>query len=270
MDASVNYTRADKGHPLNAGRTMWLLPGVNVEGGVWYDLMDRLPFTQNWRTAWKWSGRKFGVPTWKSGGGSNYGQWCQQFPYNAGPFSYACWYDTTGRNTSNCLMGDERSNNPLVTHRFFVWNSKVYIRLRTSNGTYELGGSTTMGNGWYHLAGTWDGNFARVYVNGVQDGVSGTIGTLLPPAIPVFNVGYNYLWGDWAGGQITDLGYWRRCLSPGEIKALMRAAQDGWPGMLLTADRPNRSRTPPLTFAAPPFRVAGTAASREPLAEYVW
>lgn len=89
-------------------------------------------------------------------------------------------------------------------------------------GPYGANGATTLViNRWYHICGTWDGSFIKVYCNGILDGsasaaispatLSATtrIGRLGVP-------GYAYS----IDGQLDDIRIYNRALSEQEIRLL--------------------------------------------------
>jgi hypothetical protein len=59
----------------------------------------------------------------------------------------------------------------------------------TTAGIVLVTGTTTLSNGAeYHVAGTWDGATARVYVNGVEEGSAAIGGTLFPAGQTTFMI----------------------------------------------------------------------------------
>lgn len=74
---------------------------------------------------------------------------------------------------------------------------------------------------WYHLAGTWDGNTVKLFVNGVQQTSTASYsGALLASAEP-FAVGVGRPASDeFFNGFIDDVRVYDRALDPGEITLL--------------------------------------------------
>jgi hypothetical protein len=92
---------------------------------------------------------------------------------------------------------------------------------------------------WHHVAGTWDGQELRLYVNGLQEGAcgastapscaAGTIG--YDPAGPLM-IGRHWLQqpgGGWRGyhGKIDEVHFFGRPLSPAEIRSIYDAGPAG-------------------------------------------
>ncbi len=95
---------------------------------------------------------------------------------------------------------------------------------------------------WHFVAGTWDGAYARIYVDGVLEGIAARTGPLTP------NSGRLFLGADPPGsteyfnGLIDEAAVWRRALSPHEVMALFEAGSAGV--------RPPVSVAPPSGLAA--------------------
>lgn len=86
--------------------------------------------------------------------------------------------------------------------------------------TYGLFGGTTMSlNQWHHVAGTWDGVTARVYVNGVQDGSWSRAAPIGIDTRPVFLGGRSGA-TDITSGPVDDVRFYERALTAGEVAAL--------------------------------------------------
>ena len=83
-------------------------------------------------------------------------------------------------------------------------------------------------NTWTHLAVTYDGSNARLYVNGGQVGVAAATGALRSTGNPL-TIGGNNVWGEWFAGQIDDVRIYNRALSAGEIATDMTTPVGGAP-----------------------------------------
>ena len=71
---------------------------------------------------------------------------------------------------------------------------------------------------WVHVAGTYDGSTARIYVGGLETDTYATTGAIPVTSAPVF-IGAHDSSGDRNGfqGAIDEVRIYRRALSPGEI-----------------------------------------------------
>ncbi|MFK7921363.1 MAG: LamG-like jellyroll fold domain-containing protein [Bacteroidia bacterium] len=86
------------------------------------------------------------------------------------------------------------------------------------NGVWHevLSAAVMAPNKWYHVAGTYDGLAIRIFVNGIQVGVTNHVGTLSPSPYDVrigqlsFNTGGNRLFD----GQIDEIRIWDQALTP--------------------------------------------------------
>ena len=104
-----------------------------------------------------------------------------------------------------------------------VTNGRVEFVLDHYDASTYTGNTTLSLNTWVHVAGTWDGTNARIYVNGVADA------SALAKAAPIgTDTRAVYLGGrigstDITEGTLDDVRFYNRPLTPGEIAALAKA-----------------------------------------------
>ncbi|HEY0459455.1 MAG TPA: LamG-like jellyroll fold domain-containing protein [Pyrinomonadaceae bacterium] len=80
---------------------------------------------------------------------------------------------------------------------------------------------------WTHVAGTFDGDFLRIYVNGVEVGSTQTnFHTITLSAEPLL-IGRNAVNGTGYNGKIDELALYNRALSAAEIQAIYNAGTTG-------------------------------------------
>jgi chitodextrinase len=75
---------------------------------------------------------------------------------------------------------------------------------------------------WTHLATTYDGSNARLYVNGSQVATMPLAGQVRQSTQPL-RIGGNTVWGEWFRGQIDDLRIYNRALSASELQSDMNS-----------------------------------------------
>ncbi len=74
---------------------------------------------------------------------------------------------------------------------------------------------------WYHVAGTWDGNTAITYVDGVLDDSQANHGRLVTNTLQ-YVIGRNIKWAEDAdGGYVDDLRFYAHALSSGDLLNLV-------------------------------------------------
>ena len=73
---------------------------------------------------------------------------------------------------------------------------------------------------WSHVAVTYDGQAARVYVNGTLAGSKTVSGTLLQTGGGL-RIGGNSVWGEWFHGRIDDVRIYNRALTASDIQSDM-------------------------------------------------
>jgi glucose/arabinose dehydrogenase/PKD repeat protein len=91
-----------------------------------------------------------------------------------------------------------------------------------------LGSAPLASNEWSHLALTFDGGIARLYVDGLQVGSVGAAGALSPSAGPL-RIGGNGVWGEWFQGAIDEVRVYDRALSAAEVQRDMHTPVDALP-----------------------------------------
>jgi Concanavalin A-like lectin/glucanases superfamily/PKD domain len=114
-------------------------------------------------------------------------------------------------------------------------NNRVGLSFNTGSWQDVVMGTTKIENNvWYHIAGTWDGSVAKVYVNGVLEKSVPKTGTILPTteggslAIGAEIFGDSYVPnGEHFEGLIDEVEIFNRALSADEIKAIYRVGSAG-------------------------------------------
>jgi PKD repeat protein len=86
------------------------------------------------------------------------------------------------------------------------------------NGTAALPANT-----WTHLAATYDGNYQRLYVNGVLASSRPQTGAIVASS-DALRIGGNSIWGEYFRGVIDEVRIYNRALSATEIKSDMSKA----------------------------------------------
>ncbi len=86
---------------------------------------------------------------------------------------------------------------------------------------YGIRGNTTLANNaWYHVAGTWDGEYVRVYVNGVLDNTPTARAAPIGTDTRDVYLGGRILSTDVTDGMVDDVRFYSRALTAAEIAAL--------------------------------------------------
>jgi hypothetical protein len=78
-------------------------------------------------------------------------------------------------------------------------------------------------NQWTHLVSTYDGQFQRLYVNGVEVARS-YLTTMIQSSSGVLRIGGNNLWGEYFHGCIDEVRIYNRALTATEIKSNLAKA----------------------------------------------
>ena len=101
------------------------------------------------------------------------------------------------------------------------WNFRTYYGVSTTTAVDLVGVTTPAIGSWTHLAVTWDGSTASLYVNGVLEGtqVSTTTPKYLPGASGGFSVGARADGSFFYGGNVSDAALYNHVLTAQEISA---------------------------------------------------
>ena len=157
-------------------------------------------------------------PTWKSAGRCKKGA-CLDFNGSTNyvdvgevslagqsAFSIEAWVKLDSLNTQRHIVDKDETGTDYPEYILYVSsNNKVYFWFSTANTSggwgSPTGSSTTLTTEtWYHLAGTYDGSYIRVFINGVLD-----------PSSPITRTGTPYDNNDntfiGAGKQTAPPGY---------------------------------------------------------------
>jgi hypothetical protein len=102
------------------------------------------------------------------------------------------------------------------------WNFRTYINSGTTAAVNMTGTSVPTTGVWYHLAATWDGTLAKLYVNGVLEASQTPTNT--PAYVPGQSGGFavgmradnSFPWA----GSATDAALYNHVLSAAQIAAL--------------------------------------------------
>ena len=82
------------------------------------------------------------------------------------------------------------------------------------------GPSVLPANAWSHLAMTWDGATARLYVDGTQVASAALAGTAVVSSSPL-RIGGNTIWSEYFGGLIDEARIYNRALTAAEVQTDM-------------------------------------------------
>ncbi len=77
-------------------------------------------------------------------------------------------------------------------------------------------------NKWFHVLAIWDGTYARMYVNGMQEGISSAGSGSNMAATQPINIGRGYGSSRHFLGQISDVRIYNRALSAEEVEQLYK------------------------------------------------
>ena len=135
-----------------------------------------------------------------------------------GMLSFCAWIngDSWGSGTDVDAIvrkGDANPNN----FGLAISDGRVELLLDGNDGS-GIRGNTVLSTGqWYHVAATWDGATAKLYVNGVLDNSPGTarVGTIATDTRPLYIGGR--AGADYFDGMLRDVRIYNRALTASEL-----------------------------------------------------
>lgn len=145
---------------------------------------------------------------------------------NPNHFSLSVWINCSNFRASG--FNEIISKNPALFQNFEIQLSTGTMAMTVPNGTQWTGvaysGTITL-NQWYHVVGTYDGNYAKLFINGVcldslqqSNYVSSTSNLTFGDRPTDLNYEHNF------EGAMDDIGIWNRALTSCEITQLYNAS----------------------------------------------
>ena len=117
------------------------------------------------------------------------------------------------------LFGEENGAPTLL--RFGDGASQVYNKLQfvisIGRTSYKLNGVRTLTTGkWYHIAGVYDGQTMKIYVDGLLDASTSQTGSISTNT--TFQIGQNYDPARTFNGEMDEVSIWKAGLSQATIR----------------------------------------------------
>ena len=135
-------------------------------------------------------------------------------------YTYTAWINrSSSQNEFNMFMGQGLPYFSFRAGGQLFWSNSVNGTQRTC-GTSE----TFNNNTWYHFTATYDGNYMKIFVNGVEKASSYQPGTMSAGWALPFSIGdgANYTWYPFYG-KVNDVRIYNEVLSVDEIKEIAQA-----------------------------------------------
>jgi PKD repeat protein len=130
------------------------------------------------------------------------------------------------------------------------------------SGNYRVvsGPSPLPLNQWSHLATTYDGQYQRLYVNGIEAAKRAQSGTIKTSA-GALKIGGNSIWGEWFSGVIDEVRIYNKALAASEIQGDMnKSVASANPPQLMLGQNAIGTVLAPLTMGtAQAFQATASA-----------
>ena len=130
------------------------------------------------------------------------------------------WVFPTATTGTRDILIKEGSNVDIYNLYGRNWQGLPETNVFVGGANRTAPGTALAANVWTHLAGTFDGNTLRLFINGAQvasAAVSGAVST----STGALRIGGNSLWGESFQGRIDEIRVYNRALNQSEIQADM-------------------------------------------------
>jgi hypothetical protein len=142
--------------------------------------------------------------------------------------SMSAWVyiDTFGANSDVDTILRKGDASP-VSYQLCLQDGKVTLHLQETDatGAGTTGNTTLSAGGWYHVAATWDGTTALVYLNGIVDCSARTVTGPLSTDTRTLFLGGRSGGTDLTDGRIDDVRLYNYALTADEVLNLKRINQ---------------------------------------------
>jgi len=146
------------------------------------------------------------------------------------------WVKKEGSCTNNCIVflnqNGSTGSTAELRYGLVILSGTGQAALSFNTGTWDdvvLSNTTIQDDVWYHIAGTYDGATAKIYINGVLDNSVAKTGTILPSTAGNIFIGHheNPSAQEFFNGLIDEVELFKRALSDTEIAAIYNAGGAG-------------------------------------------
>ncbi|MHC4520733.1 MAG: LamG domain-containing protein, partial [Planctomycetota bacterium] len=122
------------------------------------------------------------------------------------------------------ILANGQQNGPWENYGLFVNRAGrfVYFTLSLDGGhvTQQTPNDAIESGSWHHVAATWDGSAARVYVDGQMSLEQAQAGTLVPPGLPL-RIGHRNGSAHYYNGSIDEVAVLSHALTEQEVQEAM-------------------------------------------------
>ncbi len=133
------------------------------------------------------------------------------------------WYKTDSTKTgSQFMIAKDDATNRSYGFQFHQGDGKVYFQLVGTTGDQLAATATFNDNNWHHWVGTFDGNYTKIYKDGIEIASEVSTGTINTSSADVF-VAARSSATDFLEGSLDDVVIYNRALDATEIAELAQS-----------------------------------------------
>ena len=150
------------------------------------------------------------------------------FPTGAATRTIAGWVWFSDATATGGVFG--YGTNPASADTIFEFYNYGASGIRLHYATYNSGGTTALSSKtWYHLAGTYDGTTAKVYINGVLDHSDAETLSTVSDFARIGANNYSGSAAEFFDGMINEVVFYNTALSLAQVQALAATGPNGGP-----------------------------------------
>lgn len=144
-----------------------------------------------------------------------------QIAGNGAEVTMSAWFKTSDASAHQYIISKGRDYTSNCGYHIDITGGKARTLIRLSDETTAWVQSTTsiQNDTWYHVAGTYDGNKVKIYINGVLENSIDNSGVIGAASTPLY-IGCHLLSWYRFNGKIDEVRVFTRALSPIDVQEL--------------------------------------------------
>lgn len=136
-------------------------------------------------------------------------------------FSVTGWLNTVNQNGDYCTLFSHYGGTTIWSGYWVgMLQNRACIYVADNNGGFNIVGTTLINDGiWHHIAATYDGTTAKIYVDGLLEN---SLAVTMSFVSCQTSIGNDHL-SEYFDGKLDDIGVWNRVLSATEVASLIQS-----------------------------------------------
>lgn len=239
----------NKNHPLAKNLVSWWVVVPSITGGIFfYDILGLntglLTNMGNGNNGWNKKAKVGGYGSILLDGTAGFINVSNRPSLDLGNTgTISIWVNATSWANNPYILGRQTgATDGTCNYRLEYFSGSLFITLGNGSSSQVGKAFNPLTNTWYNIVAVWNGTLQNLYVNGLQLGTNGAQ-TIIPAgnntAMQIGNV-TNANAGRFFTGNIDDIKFYTRALSPTEILGLYINSIQKYPNLLNRVGLNNR------------------------------